>query len=107
MWREREAKRAKGEREREEEGWGSREQQEGRVLGGGPLVTGHTSGQGQPRAGEHRMNRVEVPHHDPVWARAPWTWAPCSCLLASKPCSKSGTPLRSGIKQHDTVIFQP
>lgn len=70
MWREREAKRAKGEREREEEGWGSREQQEGRVLGGGPLVTGHTSGQGQPRAGEHRMNRVEVPHHDPVWARA-------------------------------------
>lgn len=68
MWREREAKRAKGERKREEEG--CREQREGRVLGGGPLVTGHTSGQGQPRAGEHRMNRVEVPHHDPVWARA-------------------------------------
>lgn len=102
MERKRSKERVKGEREREEEGWGSREQQEGRVLGGGLLVTGHTF-----RAGKHRMNRVGCHPMTQSGPGQPWTWASCSCLLFSKPCSKSGTLLGSSIKQHHTVIFQP
>lgn len=65
MERKRSKERVKGEREREEEeeGLGGREQQEGRVLGGGLLVAGHTfrPGAAMGRVAQDEQGRGATP----------------------------------------------